>query len=165
MHRLPINEGLRRKGLQLASRCSYCSNSDVESFLHVFLESETAIPIWHHFHARYGHPIIDNSMRQRCMGWWLSSKAVTYALTPSLILWNLWKNRNAAVFDGSPKSSSSIIAIINNELHNILMAANYVDFGINVGLFTSYGKRKQVTVRALKWEKPLPGIVKLNRWS
>lgn len=87
---------------------------------------------------------------------------MTYTLIPYLILWNLQKNRNVVVFEGSSKSSAFITAVINNELHSILMVANYIDLWVTACLLSSYAKCNRVTIQAMHQDKPSPGLVKRN---
>lgn len=87
--RLPLDEGLWKKGYSLASRCCCCLQYDMETFTHVFLTSEIASHVWTYFHGRLGVPMRDYSIRHRCMSWWLHSDSIIYFLLPSLILWPL----------------------------------------------------------------------------
>ncbi|XP_042067142.1 uncharacterized protein LOC121810441 [Salvia splendens] len=49
--RLPVDEKLQRRGIELASRCQCCRSPWVESLSHVFLSSQSAIYAWEYFNA------------------------------------------------------------------------------------------------------------------
>lgn len=68
-HRIPIDEALWSKGIQLASKCACCSTGHMETFLHIFLESNTAAAIWDHFSREYAIPSHCHSIQQVCMSW------------------------------------------------------------------------------------------------
>lgn len=118
---MPLAEGLQRKGIHMASRCASC-NQNVENFEHVFISCDISSSVWSHFHGIFGLLLRTYTIQQRCYEWWLGSSSIIYTLLPSLILWNIWKSRNKAVYEDNFLPVRSIIAAIYSELHNYLSA-------------------------------------------
>lgn len=162
LRKLPIDEGLWCKGIQLASKYSCCSSMSMETFSHVFISSHAALSTWNFCQMVHRLAILGTSVQQRCTAVWFGSKSIVHTLFPSLVLWHLWKYRNHALFEGSILTASSIAASVQSDLHCILLTANFIGIKATAGAFSSYGKRKVISIQAVHWDRPSCGLVKLN---
>lgn len=98
--RLPIAEGLWKKGIQLAEK-SFCRfTGNVETFNHVFLTSTVASAVWSQLCRTYAVKMNVNSVQQASFSWWFSTKvSLSHILIPSITMWELWKHRNCGAFE------------------------------------------------------------------
>lgn len=79
----------------------------------------------------------------------MSSKSIIHTLLPSIILGNLWKCHNKAVFKDSILRAKSIATLVRADLHNILSVGGYVGASFHAGHFLSDAKKKKVKIRAV----------------
>lgn len=150
LHKLPIDEALWKKNIQLASKCACCIRPSIETFEHVFISNPLAAAVWNFCENTFNLYIQGTSIQQRCFAGWTTSFSVIYALLPSLALWHIWKNRNSAVFEVAPKSAHLIISAVHSNLHDILIADGF--HGISIcGVVSSYASHKKASIRAVSW--------------
>ena len=75
--RLPVDEKLQHRGIELVSRCQCCRSPSLESFSHVFLSSQSAISVWEYFDAWFppSHTPIHTrtDIAHRLGHWWMAS--------------------------------------------------------------------------------------------
>lgn len=113
-------------------------------------------------------PCCLGSIQQACFSGWFGPKTSTlFILLPSLILWELWCNRNRALFYSKASPASVLIANIKKEAECILKADS-LHFHSEAAWYNPgarsirLGRRKQCVIRVVRWIKPSFGIVKLN---
>lgn len=95
---------MRRWGFQFSSKCYCCQEHKQETFSHVFLQSPAAQFIWRQFSGPLGLNIQGLQVTQVINLWWeapanLYIREVRTAI-PAIILWELWKRRNAMKHGG-----------------------------------------------------------------
>lgn len=146
LFKLPLDEGLWKKGFQLAYGC---------------LCVQHELLVWTTCQSMFGLPILGSTIHECCSAGWFDSSSIVHALLPLLILWHLWKSRNQAVLDSTMRSAPSILTDVQSELHSILLALGYFVPVSSMGV-ASFNKRKQANIRAVQWFKPGAGVVKLN---
>ncbi|XP_058099676.1 uncharacterized protein LOC131244025 [Magnolia sinica] len=113
---------MQSRGVQLASRCVCCTlqGSQVpsihaqESALHLFIASKLAQRVWYEIDRDFQIAVMEAlSIEARLQQWWavvLSKprRSLIQMLTPCIILWEIWKARNAATFDLAVVSAESV---------------------------------------------------------
>ncbi|KAF5192120.1 hypothetical protein FRX31_018293, partial [Thalictrum thalictroides] len=91
--------------IPLVSRCHCCLHPSLETNHHLFLHSDTAQEVWRHFNNLfdirwprfYNLSVILNLWFKR--GGKGSLEQISYTLTPLLILWEVWKERCARIYE------------------------------------------------------------------
>lgn len=106
-------DNLKRRGLALAGRCSFCHQND-EDIYHCFLDCSFSSQVWNYFllncpgRERSLHTVSDTifSFRNFC-----GSRRGKIRWRPlfHVILWNLWLERNNRVFEGTATEIGSFI--------------------------------------------------------
>ncbi|XP_071928062.1 uncharacterized protein [Coffea arabica] len=92
---IPVEVNLQKRGIMMASRCSYCSLQE-ESLNHLFLGGPVAEQVWSFFQQRFGllHPG-SQSISAECLSWFASMSSVSAnhirTVTPCLIVWGIWQ--------------------------------------------------------------------------
>lgn len=168
---LPVEEELRIKGIQLASKCQYCNKK--ESIHHVMLENDEVQRVWNWYAALFQVTIREeDSCLQRFSAWIHSSQLVGKGhiriLLPMLIGWYSWKARNDAKFNKLPIKANVIIKNIQARLCSLHLAKpfNVMMWEGDLQLASSW----QIHFIAprigrnipMVWSKPPQGYVKIN---
>lgn len=106
--------------------------------------------------------------KAKSFSWWYASNySIVFSLLPSLILWELWRHRNKAIFDSVISPPWILIANVKRDLVSLLSLAK-VRFHPSIisPLFNHnsvrVGQLRQRTVWAMQWLKPPTGFIKLN---
>ncbi|KAH0777413.1 hypothetical protein KY290_008824 [Solanum tuberosum] len=111
--KIPVDDRLRRWGLEGPSKCWCCERPDQETLTHVFLRSFTANRTWFYFCSFAGLSISGLQLREVIMVWWGANtkKALRplYRALPSFVIWELWRRRNRMKHEGRKTSVSRII--------------------------------------------------------
>ncbi|KAK6788058.1 hypothetical protein RDI58_016583 [Solanum bulbocastanum] len=96
--KIPVDDRLRRWGLEGPSRYWCCDKPDQETRFHVFLKSNFANRTWSYFCSFAGLNITGLQLREVIMLWWGANikphQKSFYRAMPSSIIWELWKKRN-----------------------------------------------------------------------
>lgn len=92
---------VRRWGFQFPSKCFCCQEHKQETFSHVFLQSPATQFKWRQFSG----PLGLNIQRLQVINLWWEAPANQYmrevfTAIPAIILWELWKRRNAIKHGG-----------------------------------------------------------------
>lgn len=105
-HALPTDLAVQQKGIQITSKCCCCIlNPSIENSNHLLLQSEAACNIW----ATISSLMEVNTPREnlsQVLTPWRTGAAVTNLnqwlrlVVPAVALWQLWKSRNLAKFEG-----------------------------------------------------------------
>ncbi|XP_042065470.1 uncharacterized protein LOC121808982 [Salvia splendens] len=175
--RLPVDEKLQRRGIELASRCQCCRSPSVESLSHVFFFlSQSAVSAWEYFDAWFpsSHtPIHTSTDIELRLGHWLRS---SFQRAPAmhisflvlcLIAWFLWTERNGYKHGGRPFRHSHVIWQVTHHLHVLVLAGRITQThwrGCSPSVdFMSYSPRQRV-LRSLMvlWHPPDAPWEKLN---
>ncbi|XP_019168027.1 PREDICTED: uncharacterized protein LOC109163776 [Ipomoea nil] len=90
--RLPTDDAMARFGHLIVSRCWCCSNPARETIHHIFYAGDTTRAVWGFFLGSLVLRFSHRGLRTLLTGWRL----------PYLILWELWKHRNACLHDRGP---------------------------------------------------------------
>ncbi|XP_042481160.1 uncharacterized protein LOC122061743 [Macadamia integrifolia] len=170
-NRLPTDENVSHRGVQMASRCSLCGK-DEESMSHLFYNCEFARSLWRAFCEGFDvqwKPYMD---MLSFIAWWkqtaknLHFKKVWitgFSLVPSVI----WQERNARIFEGVSKSSRHCFAMIKSEISLQMTAATGSPLSFSSLLCAkrlgiSRVRYKPREVMEIFWCPPQRGWVKLN---
>lgn len=116
--KLPLDEGLLQKGFSLASKCVCCIDNGMETFSHVFLTSPIALQVWISLSMDCGIKTTQSTLQQACFSWWLqgSNSSPHLYIIPSLIMWELWKERKNILFEGKHNTAIDITRGIKREM-------------------------------------------------
>ncbi|XP_058092498.1 uncharacterized protein LOC131238937 [Magnolia sinica] len=154
---VPVDSTVQSRGVHLASRCVCCSfpgsqPHDIETLLHLFVNSSIAQVVWQAVGGWFGISVMAASLVEaRLSQWWAAvrsrqDKSVNQMIIPCIVIWEIWKARNAAVFDdvpgyklGSGRSDST-----------------------TAGAVLSSAIRKRGRASLIRWERPSTGWVKIN---
>ncbi|GAV86744.1 hypothetical protein CFOL_v3_30170 [Cephalotus follicularis] len=115
-----MDKNIQQRGISLASKCSCCSNPNIESLEHLLFQGEVGTNIWGYFNkalnlsACWDMPSL--------LAKWLRkinlSKHFGIVTTSieALTLWNIWLSRNSTIF---ARSSMSWICVKNQVIKGI----------------------------------------------
>ncbi|XP_042031078.1 uncharacterized protein LOC121777785 [Salvia splendens] len=174
--RLPVDEKLQRRGIELASRCQCCRSPSVESLSHVIFSSQSAVSAWEYFDAWFpsSHTLIHTSTDFALrLGHWRRSSFqrapvmhISF-LVPSLIAWFLWTERNDCKYGGRPFRHSHVIWQVTHHLHVLVLAGKLAPThwrGCAPSIdFMSFSPRQRVLRSfVVLWHPPDAPWVKLN---
>ncbi|XP_060216354.1 uncharacterized protein LOC132643852 [Lycium barbarum] len=102
--KLPLDETLKKWGFQFASRCNCYEIPKEETISHVFLNSHVAQTIWKYFCGPAGFNISGMHLSQVINLWWEATVNQhirrIYQVIPTIIVWEIWKRRNAILHGG-----------------------------------------------------------------
>uniref|UniRef100_A0A1J3EJP2 LINE-1 retrotransposable element ORF2 protein n=1 Tax=Noccaea caerulescens TaxID=107243 RepID=A0A1J3EJP2_NOCCA len=108
--RLPTRDRLIRWGLNVQPGCVLCSNGS-ESHEHLFFECSFSSEIWSQIAGSlWPNPPTDLASVTTSILSMQSSKAVVAKLWLQILIYLLWRERNARIFSANPRSSASSIS-------------------------------------------------------
>jgi hypothetical protein len=109
------SERLQRHNLQNNGPCALCSQ-ETETISHLFLQCSFSREIWYRSLQVQGFHALAPSVVADLQDWWPDSrKVIPKALRKCfdtmvvLICWQLWRERNARVFDHASKTTSELL--------------------------------------------------------
>lgn len=165
--RIATEENLKRMGVTIASRCYCCEEFEEETIQHLFLTAPIAQKLWKQFASCAGIQQ-HGCLKQMITGWWevntpIKLKFIFQAI-PSIILWELWKRRNARrhgldinFYKLKSQCVNTIIQLINMKYPWIKVPKNW---GEMVKILKEYKPRLHYC--AVSWRKPHNGTIKCN---
>ncbi|KAL0283411.1 UNVERIFIED_CONTAM: putative ribonuclease H protein [Sesamum radiatum] len=168
-NKIPVEEKLQEKGIQLASKCTCCDH--VESLQHVFIEGSGIRRVWEYFAGKFDMnlPITDNIVL--LLNYWrISALGQNHIRTtvPMLILWFGWLERNDVkhrnkIFNPERikwKVHQHIVTIFKSKIAKGLNWKGdcYVAKSMGLEIGSSYKPKLQI----VKWNKPDIGWIKIN---
>lgn len=113
------SDHLARRGLDLHERCPLC-NQEEETIDHLLLHCVFAREVWtailHSLGKPEWLPAADVSLSDWCTartGTGRYKKTINALFI--LVMWEIWKHRNAVIFDGATPSKNYVIHVIANE--------------------------------------------------
>ncbi|KAL0356478.1 UNVERIFIED_CONTAM: putative ribonuclease H protein [Sesamum radiatum] len=167
--KIPVDQKIQSKGIQLASKCTCCNN--IETLSHVFLDGPEISKVWEFF-ARKLNVILPSTKNITLFFsyWRFSSIGKNHIRTilPMLILWFCWLERNDSKHRGLKFNSDRIIWKVHQFIQTIgrTKAASSVNWRGDSNLaycmgFPTCVKRK-TNLMTVKWYKPDRGWIKIN---
>lgn len=111
---------VKRFGVNFSSIFNCCStNHFEESSDHLFSYGQIASLVWAFFCNSCGIKVVQSQVIHRVMRWWLTKHKNEVHKTflqcmPTIICWQIWKNRCSARFDGKKMSHGVIIHQVIN---------------------------------------------------
>ncbi|XP_060211804.1 uncharacterized protein LOC132639369 [Lycium barbarum] len=167
--KVPLDDVLKRMNINLASRCWCCSNPKEETIQHLFARSFSANRTWSFFSSLAGINIEGLQLQQIIVKWWQQPvnnrlKPVFYAM-PAIVLWELWKRRNAYKH-GERKSVGRCIYQIYVTIQNLVRFRNpsiqQIPHSWKDMLQLLEGYITQVKYKKVIWKPPLRGWIMCN---
>lgn len=107
---LPLYEILQKLGFHITSKCAFCPAA--ETLQHVFLNCRLARQLWGQMADIFGLQLpIYGSLQDVLHDCWnlKGDWAELSKLFPAAVLWTLWRNRCAAVYDNKCLSGSALL--------------------------------------------------------
>ena len=175
-NRIPVDEKIQWRGVSIASRCRCCVNPDIETRLHLFVNSEAAFRIWEHFarwfpyapeFARRG-----NNLEGR-LRWWQrhtgnKNKHHLCILIPCLICWFIWTERNGRVHHENVFKVENVCKRVVAYLRNLVLAGflgpdQWVGCDPKVDFMEAQSRKSKVRkVEKVVWRPPEWPWLKVN---
>ncbi|KAH0704871.1 hypothetical protein KY289_009947 [Solanum tuberosum] len=167
--KIPVDDIMRRWGLEGPSKCWCCERPQHETLAHVFLKSDSANRTWSYFCSFAGLNIEGLQLREVIVLWWGTKIGTNmrpfYRALPSFTIWELWRKRNRMKHEGK---QTSVARVIHNITRNMYMLVrlrkpfmtcpvNWPDMLLE---WTSY--KPKMKVKRVLWEFPPNGWVKYN---
>lgn len=155
----------------MCSKCHCCSVHNEENINHIFIQSDLAKHVWSYF-KDYGVQMAENSVQS------LIFKNASYihqqtsydlfilaAMAHSL--WEMWKARNVAKYDGKVIHKQQVLQHIIFQVKYICSAANLKEpVNTNRYILEQFGINSQSTapiqLKIIKWSHPPWPSLKLN---
>lgn len=170
---LPVDDNIQAKGVVLSSKCVCCGSPHQESMNHLLVESDLAHEVWGHFGAKLQKYYSYNTISQLVNGWLhgVSRRSQLGYSTIGIVfygLWEIWKERCTAKYEDGKISTHRVFHAIYEHIYNLNMMhtpkrrptnweTNKLEMiGVPVkGVAFKKG-------RWVCWEKPNPGMIKVN---
>ncbi|XP_059288842.1 uncharacterized protein LOC132042262 [Lycium ferocissimum] len=137
---------------------------------HLFHDSMISKNVWKHFHQIFGIKEGGGSIRQRLLSWWLTKEKnpvqqMVLQIIPSIILWQIWKERCKSRFEDIKMSKTRVIS--NTCQQTILLVHKQFN---TINPFIHWSNLMEIIEHAhplfktvaVKWNVPRPEILKLN---
>ena len=168
---LPVDDVLQKFQIHGPSKCHCCLPAQGETLQHVFSTGQLAGVTWMFFERSLGVSVRSVAVRSRCSDWWMSpvkGKALRWVsrILPVLILWFLWRARNASRFEGCKVSGVQVRVSICSELQRLAqihfpgiarLPCQWEGF-----LEVLSSARRVLVAKAVRWTFPVEGSFKLN---
>lgn len=128
--RLPTRDRLISWGLNVPPNCVLCSAAD-ESHRHLFFECAFAVATWNHFCGRYmtSSPSSLSSVVDLCQqiqGPHARRAIAILKLLSQVIIYNLWRERNARIFRDVAMHQEAFFRVIDRALRDRLLSPSLV---------------------------------------
>ena len=124
--RLPTRDRLISWGLNVQPGCVLCSVAN-ESISHLFFHCPFAVAAWTRFCGRYlaSPPATLEAIADVCQnlqGPHASRAVVVLKLLNQVIIYNLWRERNARIFTGASLSSEGFFRVVDRAMRDRLLS-------------------------------------------
>ncbi|KAH0663239.1 hypothetical protein KY284_028170 [Solanum tuberosum] len=167
--KLPLDDTLKKWGIQFPSRCYCCENSKVEDTSHVFLHSPIAQMVWKQFCEPVGINMKNMQLSQIINRWWEIDAhhqiKYIFQVVPSIIVWELWKRRNT-LKNGKKISSNKVIYQIMHTLILFMKTrrrnCTYIPYKWTMVVEAIHNYNPTVKVTRVIWGPPDTSWVKVN---
>ncbi|XP_059070479.1 uncharacterized protein LOC131860126 [Cryptomeria japonica] len=125
--RILTGERLSRLGFLGPFRCVMCKKAD-ESLDHLLLQCEEAQMVWNFLLGKLGWQTpLPNSVFELLSSWNIQSHISVFSsvwlVAPSLVVWEIWKERNRRIFQEKEESSASLLSRVEREISESVSAA------------------------------------------
>ncbi|KAK4708059.1 hypothetical protein R3W88_028984 [Solanum pinnatisectum] len=167
--KIPVDDRVRRWGVQGPSKCWCCESPNQETLAHVFLKSYTTNRTWSYFCSFAGLNTASLNLREVIMLWWGSDikkdMKPYYRAVPCFAIWELWRRRNKMKHKGK---KASLPRVIHNVTRNIFMLIQLRKPRIRCPLLWPEmlkeldAYRTKMKVTKVIWEFPPASWVKYN---
>lgn len=114
--KLPVDEIVAKSSIAMVSRSRCCTYPQQKTIKHLFLTGQFVKDIWTHFTAAAGvlGPFLQ--VNHVVSKWWETAcfpkLRPLYQAAPAIILWQVWKWRNAVLYGGT-MSRNRVIYEVN----------------------------------------------------
>ncbi|KAL9813246.1 putative ribonuclease H domain, reverse transcriptase zinc-binding domain-containing protein [Arabidopsis thaliana] len=170
---MPVAQALNKRGMSVDSTCQICG-SEEESLMHILFACPFARQVWamsdfpspqFGFHGGSVFSNIQHLLENRKNREWPKELRKTFPW----ILWRIWTNRNALLFDGKRFSAFETMVKIRDDVLE-WFEAQVVDQSESngIGLVGNEGVGLEGTSGVVKWNPPSMGWLKCNvgiSWS
>lgn len=124
--RLPTRDRLISWGMTVPSGCVLCSSAD-ESLSHLFFQCSFAVASWTRFCGRYlaSPPSSLDDLVLICQhfpGPHADRAVVVFKLLNQVIIYNLWRERNARIFRGVSSSQEAVFRVVDRAMRDRLLS-------------------------------------------
>ncbi|XP_019151076.1 PREDICTED: uncharacterized protein LOC109147872 [Ipomoea nil] len=169
--RLPTDDAMARFGHLIVSRCWCCNNPVRETIDHIFYVGDTARAVWGFFMGSLGLRFSHRGLRTLLTGWKRvvsRNRLVAFVVCrlPYLILWELWKHRNTCLHGRGPPSVPRVVYAVAKGVAECLFRRWPQEHILppNWPVILSYidSTVSRRVVRAVRWDPPPDGSIKLN---
>ncbi|CAJ2645220.1 unnamed protein product [Trifolium pratense] len=169
-HKMPTDEILAARGIQLPSMCCLC-NKDSETTNHLFLECQFSLALWNWLAAIINHRIDVSSLStlwQVTSGNWNPQCKITITAVVIYILNYIWLSRNNLRFKNIKPNFNSITSLI---IANVSLVGNcsrltagssITDFEILKFFKIEIHQSRPAKIVEVLWSPPLNGWYKCN---
>lgn len=115
--RLPLDINIQRLGISLASKCICCPESAFEEVTLIFIHGSWVVQLWTHYQNIFQLDI-DTASVLSCLPSWFtiplnSTFGYLQRIVPILVFNELWRARNAAIFEVNMKRLSFVLHLRN----------------------------------------------------
>ncbi|KAL2227910.1 UNVERIFIED_CONTAM: putative ribonuclease H protein [Sesamum indicum] len=167
--KLPVDEKLQKKGIQLASKCS-CYNH-VESLQHVFIEGNGIRCVWEHFAKKFNMHLPNTDNIVLLLNYWrISALGQNHIrmIVPMLILWFGWLERNDVKHRNKNFNSERIKWKVHQHIVTTFKSKTTKrinwkgDRFVAKSMGLELGSQYKPKIKIVKWTKPELGWIKIN---
>lgn len=104
---LPTGHNLKARIRCESTNCSYCG-CEMETDRHIFFECDFAQEVWKGLHYRKLLEYSSVSSFKEWFGWVLNARGKQGAELAAIIIWLIWRCRNARIFEGKVRDTVSV---------------------------------------------------------
>ncbi|KAL2248543.1 UNVERIFIED_CONTAM: putative ribonuclease H protein [Sesamum indicum] len=167
--KLPVDEKLQKKGIQLASKCSCCNH--VESLQHVFIEGNGIRCVWEHFARKFNMNLPNTDNIVLLLNYWrISALGQNHIrmIVPMLILWFGWLERNDVKHRNKNFNSDRIKWKVHQHIVTTFKSKTTKRINWKGDRFVAkfmgleLGSQYKPKIKIVKWTKPELGWIKIN---
>jgi len=162
---LPLRVTLLRRGMQIDPVCANCA-LDLEDLDHLFLTCPIARQVWelgvsHRWLPSHPFPQAGLSLREGLQ--LLALNQFPYLTRVVLLLWSIWKSRNALIFRGEVIPSMGTLLRAKRTWAEWNIRTSTSGSGPSVPSHSSsISQQRQKVQRLIRWETPHGGFIKIN---
>ncbi|OVA15314.1 Ribonuclease H domain [Macleaya cordata] len=171
---VPVDTRIQNCMVSLASACVCCTQRQIETFNHLFLQGKIAADLWDHFGSYFGiHRVDFIDFKDLIWAWFNvappgSKMGCLAALIPMVIMWETWLERNRRLHNGPPASFISTRLKVLKWIHDLnprlivkkRSPATFKNFLSACNISPTQVRRKPIKI--LRWSTPPPGYFILN---
>lgn len=176
-NRIPVDTKLQWRRIELASKCCCCPfKPDIESLQHLFIQEVGASAIWREFDSWFPGTSptlrINDTIPDRLDVWAgrfeQTAQLHISRVTPYLILWFIWAERNRSRHDGTRFKPYNVVWKVQMHLWNLMNLGKIGQEqwkGVKLGMAIpeqAIPRRRAHSSLHVKWHPPDHPWIKLN---